>query len=88
MVFLGIVLHDFQDPLVVLKNAKVMLKPDGKLVNLDWRRIHQEFGPPYEIRFSEERATSLIEEAGFEVENVAGEGPFHYLITARPKTCK
>jgi len=30
--FLGIVLHDFNDPIQVLKNSKRMLKPTGKLV--------------------------------------------------------
>ncbi|MFH0897333.1 MAG: methyltransferase domain-containing protein [Candidatus Bathyarchaeota archaeon] len=35
-VFFGIVLHDFKDPEKVLENAKKILKPYGRLVDLDW----------------------------------------------------
>ena len=37
IIFYGIVLHDFYNPIRVLKNAKGMLKPSGLLVNLDWK---------------------------------------------------
>ena len=46
IVFFGIVLHDFQDPARVLANAKRMVKPTGKLINLDWRKELMELGPP------------------------------------------
>jgi ubiquinone/menaquinone biosynthesis C-methylase UbiE len=82
MVFLGIVLHDFQNPSAVLGNARAMLKPGGRLVNLDWRKIRQEFGPPFEIRFSEEDAFTLISKAGFDVEGIRREGRYHYIVTA------
>jgi len=35
IVFFGIALHDFKDPAKVLKNAKIMLKATGRLVNVD-----------------------------------------------------
>jgi ubiquinone/menaquinone biosynthesis C-methylase UbiE len=82
IVFFGIVLHDFEDPLKVLKNARGMLKPDGRLVNLDWKDEPMEMGPPLEIRFSEDKAVKLITGAGFRVEIVKEAGPYHYLIVA------
>lgn len=81
-VFFGIVLHDFRDPLKVLQNSKRMLKPAGKLVNLDWKKEQMENGPPFEKRFSEERAAELIRSAGFRIESVTDSGPWHYLIIA------
>ena len=36
--FFGIVLHDFDDPAKVLKNAARMIKPSGRLVDLDWKK--------------------------------------------------
>jgi ubiquinone/menaquinone biosynthesis C-methylase UbiE len=84
VVFLGIVLHDFRDPARVLKNARKMLKTDGKLANLDWKKKATGFGPPVSIRFNEETASKMIEEAGFKVEKVKDSGPDHYLIIARP----
>jgi ubiquinone/menaquinone biosynthesis C-methylase UbiE len=83
MVFFGIVLHDFNDPALVLVNARKMLKPQGCLVDLDWKKESMDFGPPIDIRFSEEKAIGLIEGAGFKVERQEESGRFHYIIVAR-----
>jgi ubiquinone/menaquinone biosynthesis C-methylase UbiE len=82
IVFFGIVLHDFNAPARVLVNAKTMLKPAGRLVDLDWKKEPSGFGPPLQIRFSEEQASNLIREAGFKVERAEQAGPFHYIIIA------
>lgn len=83
MVFYSIVLHDFHDAAKVLANANQMLKPSGKLVNIDWKKEPMEHGPPLRIRFSEEEAKDLIETAGFKVETMRDAGCNHYIITAR-----
>jgi ubiquinone/menaquinone biosynthesis C-methylase UbiE len=85
VVFYSMVLHDFVDPMQVLRNAKKMLKNSGILVNLDWKKIETPSGPTLRIRFSEAKASELIIEAGFTVEKVKDTGIFHYLITAKPK---
>jgi ubiquinone/menaquinone biosynthesis C-methylase UbiE len=84
IVFYSIVLHDFRDPAKVLHNAKRMLKPAGKLVNLDWKKKPTAFGPPVRIRFSEEQAASLIKAAGFTIESAKDAGRNFYIVTARP----
>jgi ubiquinone/menaquinone biosynthesis C-methylase UbiE len=83
IVFLSMVLHDFDDPEKVLLNAKQMLKPNGLLVNLDWKKIQMDFGPPVNIRFSEEKATELLKQAGFNMAEVKDAGPYHYIITGK-----
>jgi ubiquinone/menaquinone biosynthesis C-methylase UbiE len=83
-VFFSMVLHDFADPAKVLQNAKQIIKCAGVLIDLDWKRIEMDFGPPFKIRFSQERASRLIENAGFEVENVRDAGRYHYVVTAKP----
>jgi ubiquinone/menaquinone biosynthesis C-methylase UbiE len=82
IVFFGIVLHDFDDPTKVLKNSKQMLKPTGKLVDLDWKKEPMQLGPPLHIRFSEKEATSLMRNEGFKIEAVSEVGSYHYLIRA------
>ncbi|MGZ5502266.1 MAG: class I SAM-dependent methyltransferase [Halobacteriota archaeon] len=82
IVFIGIALHDFKDPFKVLQNAKRTLKKDGRLINLDWKKEPTPFGPPVNIRFSEEEATSLIERAGFHVVSIKDSGQYHYVIAA------
>ncbi len=83
-VFFGIDLHDFRDPAKVLINAKKMLKPGARLVDLDWKKERMELGPPLQVRFAQEEAVTRIEEAGFRVHSVKQAGPYHYLIIARP----
>jgi ubiquinone/menaquinone biosynthesis C-methylase UbiE len=85
IVFFGIALHDFQDPSRVLENARKMVKPAGRLVNLDWKKEPMKLGPPVEIRFSQETASRLIEAAGFIVETIKGSGDYHYIIIAKPR---
>lgn len=84
-VFLGIVLHDFDDPALVLRHAAGMLKPEGRLINLDWKKEPMPWGPPLHIRFDPERAAGLIEAAGFRLESTDTSARFHYVISARRK---
>jgi ubiquinone/menaquinone biosynthesis C-methylase UbiE len=84
IVFYSRVLHDFRDPAKVLRNAKRMLKPAGRLVDLDWKKKPTLFGPPVRIRFSEEQAASLIKTAGFTIESIRDAGRNFYIVTAKP----
>jgi ubiquinone/menaquinone biosynthesis C-methylase UbiE len=79
-VFFGIDLHDFADPMKAIQNAKKMLRPSGKLVDLDWKPEPMPFGPPLEKRFSIAKARQLIESAGFHVQSIEDCGPYHYII--------
>ncbi len=81
-VFFGIVLHDFDDREKVVKNAKKMLKPLGKLVDLDFKKEPMPFGPPVSIKLTEKEASTLIERAGFKIESVKTVEPYSYLIIA------
>jgi ubiquinone/menaquinone biosynthesis C-methylase UbiE len=83
-VFFSMVLHDFDDPAKVLKNAREMVKPSGMLIDLDWKKQEMAFGPPLRIRFSEVHASSLIGKAGFQIVNVRPAGSYHYIVTAKP----
>jgi ubiquinone/menaquinone biosynthesis C-methylase UbiE len=85
VIFFGIVLHDFNDPEKVLRNARRMIKDSGFLYNLDWKKEEAPFGPPYHIRFGTDKAAGLIKAAGFEVVKIENSGLYHYLVTAKPK---
>jgi ubiquinone/menaquinone biosynthesis C-methylase UbiE len=79
------VLHDFKDPVAALKNAHRMLKPGGRLADLDWKKEERQMhGPPFAKRFDQAKATALINEAGFKIVSSTFAGPFHYLIIAEP----
>ncbi len=59
-----------------------MLKPTGRLIDLDWKDEPMEFGPPQEKRFSVHKARAMIEVEGFHIISVQDAGPYHYLINA------
>ncbi len=82
VIFLGTVLHDFEDPAKVLNNAKTMLKKSGKLVNLDWRKKAMDIGPPLDIRFSKAQASKLIEDAGLKIILCTNYDNNYYVISA------
>jgi ubiquinone/menaquinone biosynthesis C-methylase UbiE len=83
-VFYSMVLHDFTDPEIVLRNAKQMIKPSGQLLDLDWKKMENGFGPPAQIRFSEDQASGLLRNAGFQVVDVRDAGSYHYVVSAKP----
>ncbi len=82
IIFYGTVLHDFRDPIRVLKNASEMLAPHGKLVNLDWKKIPTEMGPPLSIRLSEEEVKNMMKEAGLRVVETKNLSRDFYIVTA------
>jgi ubiquinone/menaquinone biosynthesis C-methylase UbiE len=84
IVFYSMDLHDFEDASKVLKNAKLMLKPTGQLIDLDWKKIPMPFGPPVTIRFSEQHVADLLRSAGLNIGHLKDAGPYHYLVTAKP----
>ncbi len=84
VVFLGMVLHDFDNPTAVLRNAHRMLKRTGTLANLDWNK-ESPIGPPFDIRLEAATEASMISGEGFEIISTTSQGPYHYLIIARPK---
>jgi ubiquinone/menaquinone biosynthesis C-methylase UbiE len=83
MVFYSTVLHDFKAPARVLSNARLMLKPSGRLIDLDWKKKSTVFGPPLRIRFSEEQASNLIKQAGLTIESVKDLASNFYIIMAK-----
>jgi hypothetical protein len=60
-----------------------MMKADGQLIDLDWKKMNMSFGPPVAIRFNEEKASSLLRSAGFIITDIRDIGPYHYIIAAK-----
>jgi len=86
MVFFSMNLHDFDDPAKVLANARKMVKPSGCLIDLDWKKQQMPMGPPFSIRFSEEKVCELLKAADFKVDSMVDAGIYHYVVTAKPSS--
>lgn len=79
LLFFANVLHDLEDPKKFFKEIARMLKPEGKLVDIDWEKLAtNEMGPPPEWRLSENDSRKLLRENGFRINYALNPGPYHY----------
>lgn len=79
------VLHDFGDPVFVLRRVYESLRSNGVLGVVDWKKMETPFGPPLSVRLNEEESIRIIEESGFRVVEVINSYPYHYLIKAEKR---
>ena len=78
IVFFANILHVLDAKKKFLKEVKRISKNSGLVVDIDWKKTENGFGPPIEIRLSEEDARGILEASGFEVVKSIYSGPFHY----------
>jgi ubiquinone/menaquinone biosynthesis C-methylase UbiE len=83
--FMATVLHDLlrdNTGEVVLREAARVLKPDGKLVIVEYKKIETPSGPPVTMRLSEKEVGEIAARFGFRMDRVSEVGPYHYLFVA------
>jgi ubiquinone/menaquinone biosynthesis C-methylase UbiE len=76
LVLLANVLHDVPDQ--TLHEARRLLAPGGRLVNLDWRKQETPEGPPLQIRLAPQEAEARLSGLGLHLEGSWEPGPYHY----------
>jgi ubiquinone/menaquinone biosynthesis C-methylase UbiE len=57
-------LHEFQDKEKVVKEMQRVLKPNGKIAIIDFKKQNTGSGPPLEIRISEEQTIKTFKNVG------------------------
>jgi ubiquinone/menaquinone biosynthesis C-methylase UbiE len=77
------VLHEVGDRKAFFQEVKRISKPTAHVVNIDWKKIQTEYGPPLRERLSEDEAKQLLSENGFKVIKQTGLGPYHYELICR-----
>ncbi|MGB3683356.1 MAG: class I SAM-dependent methyltransferase [Rubrobacteraceae bacterium] len=69
-----------------LPEMRRLLKPEGFLLIADWRSdVSRDTGPPAGVSLSPREGRSLLEEAGFSVDTVDANFPYHFVFVARPE---
>ncbi|WP_027369947.1 class I SAM-dependent methyltransferase [Desulfovermiculus halophilus] len=59
------VLHEFDHPDTMMQEAYRILRAEGRVLVVDWKKEAAPFGPPYAHRVSLQDMEGLLEEAGF-----------------------
>jgi ubiquinone/menaquinone biosynthesis C-methylase UbiE len=76
------VLHDFVEDRIsekVLKEVIRVLKTNGKLAIVEFKKIDGPPGPPMHVRLSPEEVTDMLSSYGFIKERFTEIGPYNYL---------
>lgn len=77
------VLHDFVEDQIakeVLHEVVRVLKPDGMLAIVEFKKIDGPPGPPVHIRLSPEAVGDMLAPYGFAEERLVDVGPYNYLM--------
>jgi ubiquinone/menaquinone biosynthesis C-methylase UbiE len=84
LVLFANLLHEVADRQAFFKELNRIVKPDACIVDLDWKKIPTEQGPPMKERLSEAEASAVFAENGFSVVKKIDVGPCHYELIGRP----
>ena len=81
--FFANVLHEVENKEAFLEELKRICKPTAYVVDVDWKKVQTEHGPPLKIRLSEEEAIELMSKSGFAIIKKMDVGPKHYELIFR-----
>jgi ubiquinone/menaquinone biosynthesis C-methylase UbiE len=77
-VLIASVLHQVENPLAVLKEARRILKPGRLMIFIEWDQSSVPGGPLLSMRISPDKAKELGQTAGFLFDREVSAGSHHY----------
>lgn len=83
LVLFANVLHEVDDRKAFFQEVKRISKVTAYIVDVDWKKIKTEHGPPLESRLSENEARQVLSESGFIVVKQTEAGPYHYELICK-----
>jgi ubiquinone/menaquinone biosynthesis C-methylase UbiE len=84
LVLFANVLHEVEDKKAFFQEVRRISKPTAYIVDVDWKKVQTEYGPPIKDRLSEDEANRVLTENGFFVIKQIGIGPYHYELICKP----
>ena len=71
------ILHQ-SDPVKILTEARRLVKPDGRIVVIDWDTVATPIGPPPEVRISRQRVEQMADALELERVTTVDPSSYHY----------
>jgi ubiquinone/menaquinone biosynthesis C-methylase UbiE len=84
LVLFANVLHEVEDRKAFFQEVRRISKQTAYIVDVDWKKVNKEYGPPFNERLSEDEANGVLAENGFSVIKQIDVGPFHYELICKP----
>ena len=75
--------HELDDPDEILKQCYRILKVNGCVMVVDWRKEETDGGPPVEIRFYADTVREQMTAAGFSDIRIFNDLPKHFIVIGR-----
>jgi len=72
--------HELEEPLKILDESRRLLKKNGKLMIIDWKKEETPEGPPLEIRVTEATIESQMRKSGFFNISKYADLPYHHFL--------
>ena len=83
LVFMINLHHELANPSLMVEESKRILKPDGKIFVVDWKKKDMPEGPPVKIRCLPEQVKEQLVNTGFKHVDIFNELPKHFLVVAK-----
>ena len=78
------VLHEVADRKAFFQEVKRISKRTAYIIDVDWKKIKTEHGPPLKSRLSEGEAKQILSESDFTIVKQTDAGPYHYELICKP----
>ncbi|MCM8798441.1 MAG: class I SAM-dependent methyltransferase [Candidatus Omnitrophica bacterium] len=79
---LASVVHELENPKLFFKELKRILKNNGKLGIIEWKKIPSPLGPPLKERISLLEMEKIIKQNKLKIEKIIGLGKYNYGLVA------
>jgi ubiquinone/menaquinone biosynthesis C-methylase UbiE len=83
LVLFANVLHEVEDRKAFFQEVRRISKPTAFIVDVDWKKVQTEYGPPFKERLSEDEANRVLSESCFTVVKQTDAGPYHYELICK-----
>ncbi len=80
LVVIGNILHEISVPDKLLANAYRLLKPEGKILVVEWKKEGTPFGPAIDRRISQQQLEVMLMRAGLRKEQDLEADGYHYAV--------
>ena len=88
VVLMANVLHGFvaeREVEEVMNNISRVLKPGGVFAVVEFRKVEDNIGPPYDVKVSPEDVSNILLENGFDISDTQLVGKYHYIVNGVKK---
>ena len=83
LVFMINLHHELENPSLTVEESNRILKSDGKIFIVDWKRKDMPEGPPAKIRCWPEKVKKQLVNAGFKQVDIYNELQKHFLVVGK-----